>query len=662
YTLTDAAGNESDPSGILPITIDTGAPAAPAAPTSYADNVGAIIDPASTAATTDDSQPGINIGAGLTDTPTLYVDGVAVAATYDPVAGTLTPDAPLADGAHDFTYTLTDAAGNESDPSGILPITIDTGAVAGTLSFANLVDSGVAGDGITNDNTFDLSLTGQEAGATVAYEVSTDGGTNWVPTTAAQAGIADGSYQFRAQVTDAAGNTAPSNVISVTIDTGPPAELSLEGTAFGGQLINPVTVSGRTYYYWDRDNSGGSSGISDGSDPDLATHNELDALFNGGADTTNSSSTVIVTNSSGQIITLRLPELGDPSHVEGTTTSIGGYEADNNPGYTGLLDIWDELNIGFTTNGIPAGWPSAVFWSASSTGSEVHAALSLTTGATNSTNDAWSRFVALEVVEVATPVAIDMDGDGQVAYSTARFDVNGDGEIDETGWVAGNDGVLFWDREGDGQLHDSGQYIFGQDTGSDLAGLRQDFDSNQDGLFNAEDERFAEFGVWQDVDQDGMLDDGEMRLLSDLGIVEIDLYGDGVSSNPTDNVHVQGSSTATLADGSTIVIQDAAFLYIGTNEMVSASHDGDPVVSDNLGVLSDLIIDLDDEDDTGILDDFGNLIEAAQEESTDSPVKQLTDDFGNVISDVASNTAGVTDAQIDTLSDLYFDTLPMSVV
>jgi hypothetical protein len=54
--------------------VDTAAPAAPAAPTS-------------TAPSTNDNTPGIHIGVGLTDTPSLYVDGVKVPATYDPVTG-----------------------------------------------------------------------------------------------------------------------------------------------------------------------------------------------------------------------------------------------------------------------------------------------------------------------------------------------------------------------------------------------------------------------------------------------------------------------------------------------------------------------------------------------------------------------------------------------
>ena len=57
---------------------------------STADN-GAITSATSSAANTDDTTPGLNVGASLTDTPSLYVDGVKVAATYDPLTGTLTP-------------------------------------------------------------------------------------------------------------------------------------------------------------------------------------------------------------------------------------------------------------------------------------------------------------------------------------------------------------------------------------------------------------------------------------------------------------------------------------------------------------------------------------------------------------------------------------------
>lgn len=86
-----------------------------------------ITSNASTAATTNDARPGLNIGTGLTDTPKLYVNGVLMASTYDAVAGTLTPTVPLAHGAtYALAYTLTDATGNESLPSSTFNLTIDT--------------------------------------------------------------------------------------------------------------------------------------------------------------------------------------------------------------------------------------------------------------------------------------------------------------------------------------------------------------------------------------------------------------------------------------------------------------------------------------------------------------------------------------------------------
>ena len=94
----------------------------------------------------------------------------------------------------------------------------NTAPASGTLSFSNLTDSGTANTPpVTQDNAFDLTLSGQEAGASIVYQVSLNGGA-FTTTTASQSGLADGSYQFRALVTDAAGNSSTSNVISVVVD------------------------------------------------------------------------------------------------------------------------------------------------------------------------------------------------------------------------------------------------------------------------------------------------------------------------------------------------------------------------------------------------------------------------------------------------------------
>src|SRR4029453_18026494 len=103
----------------------------------------------------------------------------------------------------------------------VVSVQVDTAAVPGTLSLLNFTDSGTAGDFISNDKSFDLSLAGNEAG-TVVYQASTNGGSSWATTTAAQSNLADGSYQFRAVVTDPAGNSSTTTPISVIVDNTAP--------------------------------------------------------------------------------------------------------------------------------------------------------------------------------------------------------------------------------------------------------------------------------------------------------------------------------------------------------------------------------------------------------------------------------------------------------
>jgi hypothetical protein len=87
------------------------------------------------------------------------------------------------------------------------------------------------------------------------------------------------------------------------------------------------------------------------------------------------------------------------------------------------------------------------------------------------------------------------------------------------------------------------------------------FDTNRDGVFNAQDEKFGEFMVWQDSNQNGVSDAGEVRSLADWGIASIDLVSDGVQRNPADGVTEAGRSTATTIDGQSILVSDAAFAF-----------------------------------------------------------------------------------------------------
>ncbi|EXE10641.1 bacterial Ig-like domain family protein, partial [Acinetobacter sp. 983759] len=147
-------------------------------------------------------------------------DGAAVPVTVTPdgsISGSIAAPAL----AGNYTATATDINGNTATDTATA---IDNIApIPGSLSLADFSDTGISlSDGISNDNTFNLTLTGQETGSTVVYQISADGGNTWVATTAAQTGVADNTYQYRAVVTDVNGNSSVTDTVNVTVDTAAP--------------------------------------------------------------------------------------------------------------------------------------------------------------------------------------------------------------------------------------------------------------------------------------------------------------------------------------------------------------------------------------------------------------------------------------------------------
>jgi hypothetical protein len=160
------------------------------------------------------------------------------------------------------------------------------------------------------------------------------------------------------------------------------------------------------------------------------------------------------------------------------------------------------------------------------------------------------------------PVVLDLNRDGELSYANVVMDVNSDGMMDNTLWAGKQDGVLVWDKYHDGQVHNHSQYAFTLYGGNtDLEGLAAGFDTNHDGVFNAQDAKFAEFKVWQDGNGNGASDVGEVRSLAELGIEAIQLTSDGVVRAPAVGVQEAGRSTAQLADGGQMLVADAAFAF-----------------------------------------------------------------------------------------------------
>ena len=142
--------------------------------------------------------------------------------------------------------------------------------------------------------------------------------------------------------------------------------------------------------------------------------------------------------------------------------------------------------------------------------------------------------ISTELVEeaAADPLILDLNGDGQLTLnieSGVEFDIDADGEKNKTGWVAAEDGLLVRDVNGDGQIND-GSELFGDQTiksdgtkAADGFDALNDLDSNNDGVFNAQDDAYSELNVWQDKNSDGVVQDGELLTLSQASVKEISL-------------------------------------------------------------------------------------------------------------------------------------------
>jgi hypothetical protein len=171
-------------------------------------------------------------------------------------------------------------------------------------------------------------------------------------------------------------------------------------------------------------------------------------------------------------------------------------------------------------------------------------------------------------IGMLAPVVLDLDGDGIELVSSkkarARFDMDGDGSADDTGWVGKGDGLLVIDRNGDGRINGPGELSFlAEKAGakSDLDALAA-LDSNRDGKLDSADARFGELKVWEDRNGNGITEEGELRSLADRGIASIGLAAAAQrqAAKLGDNI-VLSTGTFTRTDGSTGTLADAALAF-----------------------------------------------------------------------------------------------------
>jgi len=198
------------------------------------------------------------------------------------------------------------------------------------------------------------------------------------------------------------------------------------------------------------------------------------------------------------------------------------------------------------------------------------------------------------------PVFLDLNRDGIIdpillssnkkksESNSLKFDWTADGIPDQTAWVGPKDGMLVIDlaEDGsagpDGKIDQPNEIAFAlwktedervaelkekgiDDTGrpvTDLEGLRWAFDTNHDNILDSRDARWNEFRVWQDANQNGITDAGELMTMDQAGIRLINLMpsSDGSKAFP-DGSAITGTSSAQMTDGTKMLVGDVSLAF-----------------------------------------------------------------------------------------------------
>ncbi|MBN1475459.1 hypothetical protein JXA47_01775 [Candidatus Sumerlaeota bacterium] len=165
-------------------------------------------------------------------------------------------------------------------------------------------------------------------------------------------------------------------------------------------------------------------------------------------------------------------------------------------------------------------------------------------------------------VQRGDPLIIDLQGDGvDLTGREAVFDLNGDGQADQSAFVQGDDALLMVDANGDGRLTD-GRELFGDQEG-DANGFAElsKHDDNGDGVIDARDAIFEKLRVIHDKSGDGVTGMDEMSTLRDVGIRSISLAREAYEREDANGNLLRERSDVTRDDGSVSKVYEADLTY-----------------------------------------------------------------------------------------------------
>ncbi len=170
------------------------------------------------------------------------------------------------------------------------------------------------------------------------------------------------------------------------------------------------------------------------------------------------------------------------------------------------------------------------------------------------------------VTVIADPLVFDLNGDGfdfSAAEEGVEFDMNGNGVKAKTGFIRGDDALLFLDEDGDGVVSD-GKELFGNADGyangyaNGFEKLKQ-YDDNGDGVIDENDAIYHKLRLWQELEEDGVCEIHETMGLAEAGIKSINLNYDNVREDDGKGNLIGQSGSFTREDGTTGSAVDAWF-------------------------------------------------------------------------------------------------------
>ncbi|EHB8454786.1 hypothetical protein JVX81_004792, partial [Salmonella enterica] len=190
----------------------------------------------------------------------------------------------------------------------------------------------------------------------------------------------------------------------------------------------------------------------------------------------------------------------------------------------------------------------------------------------------------------SSPIIIDLDRDGVETISLENgvfFDHDGNKFAESTGWVSPDDGLLVFDRDGNGQI-DNGSELFGNNTlqadgtnASNGYNALKEYDDNNDGALDENDAIWNQLQIWQDKNSNGRVDEGELLTMKQAGIASINtMYKNSSTTDSQGNLHKQTGSI-TYTDGSKGQSADVWF----NTDTGNTRYDGDKNIRDDIRTM-----------------------------------------------------------------------------